>query len=329
MGEQAKVLVSEDSELITKPSKREREVIEMRKKENKEGVHEISTDIFRDLYKELQFHAKFVKDEFAKKAGMDSENIKKVFAEIDRLKLLMQEKLQNIAKSYGRGIRLMFSENTEGEGLFVEEENLEAEENKKKDEDKKAENSESEEEKAQENVGFQAQILEDIEQRDQAKVDEFAGKLREDQAEMEAEADEKDKERKAKFLESIKGNKSLSQEEKNALLADYEKSNAKLKKLLMIEEQSSEDKLQQILDQRRKRRLQMQEEIGKLELKKKEIQEETEKKQQDINQQKQTIANTIDEEIKKEEEEEMTKLANKKKDDLQNERKKFQKKDKC
>ena len=60
------ILVEEDDDKIGKPSQREAEIIEMRKKENNEGVHEISPDIFRNLYKELQFHAQFVKDEFAK-----------------------------------------------------------------------------------------------------------------------------------------------------------------------------------------------------------------------------------------------------------------------
>ncbi len=319
------VLVDEDNPLIARPNDREKQIIEMRKKENIEGVHEIPTDIFRDLYKELQYHAKFVKDEFARKAGLDSDNIKKVFSEIDRLKLLMQEKLQNIAKSYGRGIRLMFTEGAEGDGeLFVERDKNDEEEEKK--EENKSVASESDEEKQTEKVEFKAEMLDELDQRDQQKVDEMAETLREQHAEIEQQLNDDEKERRAKFTEEISSNSKLSPEEKKALLADFDKSNAKLQKLLMVEEQAGEDKLQQMLEQRRRRRVQVQEEVTKLEQQKKEVEAGFEKKQEDIDAQKQAINSAIDQEIEKEKIEEVTKLEQKKNEELQNVRQKFQKK---
>ena len=312
------ILLDEDNELISKPNDRERLIIEMRSKENKEGVHEISTDIFRDLYNELQYHTKFVKEEFARKAGMDSDNIKKVFGEVDKLKDLMEDKLQNIAKSYGRGIRLIFNEADNGEGLFVEHE-----EDKKK-EDVKSE--ESEEEKAEENVEFKQEIFDEIEMRDQQNVEQLAACLREDQAEIEKELKSREKERKDKFVEEIKAKANLTKEEKKALIADYDKSNVKIVKLVMIEEQASEDKLQQMLNQRRKHRNMMQEEIARLEQEKKKIQEEFTRSQQDVDSQKLSIQSSINQEIEKEKAEEIQKLEMKKNEELQNVRKKFQKK---
>lgn len=313
------LLIEADDERIGDPNQKENEVIEMRKKENEVGVHEISPDIFRDLYKELQYHAKFVKDEFAKKAGMDSENIKKVFDEVDRLRKLMQEKLQNIAKSYGKGIRLLFDEDLDNDELIIDEGGL--------DREKSAEKAaESEDERTSKEVEFNHDVFNDLDDRDQENAEEVAEVIRQAHIAIQNDLSQEEKDRRKALERELQDNKKLSNEEKKLILEDYDKANAKLRKLLMVEEQTSEDKLQQVLEQRRRRRRKMQEEVAELEKQKQQIQDAANDKLDQIAQQKQAAGAEVDEAIEREREEEMRKMEERKQQVLKRMKDKFQKK---
>jgi hypothetical protein len=316
------LLIQADDEKIGDPNEKESEVIEMRKKENEVGLHEISPDIFRDLYKELQYHAKFVKDEFAKKAGMDSENIRKVFDEVERLRRLMQEKLQNIAKSYGKGIRLLFDDNALNDDLLIDEEGAEEE----KEGEKLALESDEERERTGEEIEFNHEIFNDMDERDQENAEEIAENIRQAHVAIQKQLSQEENNARKAFEQELQANTNLSPEEKRLLLDDYDKANAKLKKLLMVEEQSSENKLQQVLEQRRKRRRKMQEEVKELEQKKQQIQDEANVKLQEIAAQRNIISSEIDIEINKERDEEMKKINARKQQELKKMRDKFQKK---
>ena len=316
------LIIEADDEKIGDPNEKETEIIEMRKKENEVGVHEISPEIFSELYKELQDHAKFVKDEFAKKAGMDSENIRKVFDEVEMLRRLMQQKLQNIARSYGKGIRLLFDDNPDNDKVSVDEEGVEEE----KKGDNLALESDEEKEKKDKEIEFNHDIFNDMDERDQEDVEEIAEDIRQAHIATQKELSYEENNARKAFELELQSNTNLTPEEKKSLLEDYDKANAKLNKLLMVEGQNSENRLQQVLEQRRRARRKMQEEVKELEQKKQQIQNEADAKLKEIATQSDIINRDVDMEINKERDEEIKKIDGKKEQELKKMKDKFQKK---
>ena len=119
------IIAEEDNLKMGRLSEKDLEMKKVRKEENINGVYEVEVGKFHEIYQELQKHTTFAKRELALRASKDDETLRRIYKEIDAIKLLMQDKLKRLAKSYGKNINLIFKDNKDpSDKLFLEGENV-------------------------------------------------------------------------------------------------------------------------------------------------------------------------------------------------------------
>jgi hypothetical protein len=331
------LLIEEEEEEITRPNKRDKKFIDIRKKENAEGVHEIEPEIFQDIYNELQDHTRFIKNQFAHQAQIDQNNLQSVFESLDGLKKLMQQKLTNIAGSYGRNIRLIFGHRgpvrDADDALLQDTEkprsrassasSIELQHNIIEEVDEELERDSIDQ-------TLQGESLSDLIQNGREDDDECFNraieKIDKEKSDFLKEFSEEENDKMKKFKDELDKDKTLSPEEKKRMLEEYEEQMEHINKMLVLEEERQDNSLKKKLEERRKRRELLENKVRELQLVQLEEKGKLGEEIKVLHAQKKEDENKLDKEIQSEMTKEKDILNQEKEDHLQKVKEKFQKK---
>jgi hypothetical protein len=333
------VLVEDEIAEIGRDSKKDKKFKAIRKKENAEGVHEIEPEVFQEIYAELQDHTSFIKNEFTKQATKDQSNIGEVFGKVNELKKLMEDKLCQIAGSYGRNIRLIFGRRHKN--ASQEKDDTLIDENKSEVSSSSSESSDEDEQIVEDETASQdgandelasfrresiSSLLEAGEQMDEEAFGKAIQKIdaQKDQFLTSFKKDEEQSQRKLRL--QLEKNRTLDVEQKKNIIEDYEMKMDKVNKLLMLEEKRQDDGLRKKMEERRGRREMLEDKIRHLQKIEYDERNQLFFDKRSLQEKRKSEEDAVDHEIKALLEEEKKEIKKTKQTELQNVKVKFQRK---
>ncbi len=237
---------------------------------NKDEETEVDPEIFDEIYQQLREHTQYVREEFQRKAAIDNENIAKVREYMKELQHCIKHKLESIATIFGKNIKYLLSRKKRPE-----------ESKSSLAESPKAEESQEQLEAEQADAGNEIPRDEDMEHI----VDTIQSKNADDMKEL-AKIQEQEDERLKDFMKSyvedqgrrleafkerVLENTSISEDDRQDLLRQYENQLQDLQKELLIHQLEQQQHLKLRLERRRNNRGQLAAQLDKLHAQRKDL----------------------------------------------------------